>query len=124
MGRRKIEIEPITVSMRAWERLGHGVAAVVVVRGGGGPVLARFWRGLGIERLTGSWGRTEREEPGGNVFEGELSPIYNEKGLASSWLTDACPASAPLKRKNGLFKKAYELGTLCSVDIAVIVFGK
>ncbi|KAF6750646.1 hypothetical protein DFP72DRAFT_817410, partial [Ephemerocybe angulata] len=27
-----------------------------------------------------------------------------------------------LQRKNGLFKKVYELGVLCSVDVAVIIF--
>ena len=29
-----------------------------------------------------------------------------------------------IQRKNGLFKKAYELGVLCSVEVAVIIFGR
>ncbi|KAL1709774.1 hypothetical protein EV121DRAFT_252330 [Schizophyllum commune] len=42
----------------------------------------------------------------------EIQPILHERNRSVTFL----------KRKNGLFKKAYELGVLCSVDIAVIVF--
>ncbi|KAL1741668.1 hypothetical protein HDZ31DRAFT_13688, partial [Schizophyllum fasciatum] len=42
----------------------------------------------------------------------EIRPIQHERNRAVTFL----------KRKNGLFKKAYELGVLCSVDVAVIIF--
>ncbi|KAG5719214.1 hypothetical protein E4T56_gene11762 [Termitomyces sp. T112] len=42
----------------------------------------------------------------------EIQPITHERNRSVTFL----------KRKNGLFKKAYELGVLCSVDVAVIVF--
>ncbi|KAI0698359.1 hypothetical protein BC835DRAFT_1249064, partial [Cytidiella melzeri] len=42
----------------------------------------------------------------------EIQPITHERNRAVTFL----------KRKNGLFKKAYELGVLCSVDVAVIIF--
>lgn len=34
------------------------------------------------------------------------------------------PRSTFLKRKGGLFKKAHELSVLCSVDVAVFIFGQ
>nr|GAT57641.1 protein phosphatase [Mycena chlorophos] len=42
----------------------------------------------------------------------EIQPIIHERNRSVTFL----------KRKNGLFKKAYELGVLCSVDVAVIIF--
>ncbi|KAF9461037.1 hypothetical protein BDZ94DRAFT_1323652 [Collybia nuda] len=42
----------------------------------------------------------------------EIQPITHERNRSVTFL----------KRRNGLFKKAYELGVLCSVDIAVIIF--
>ncbi|KAK7059710.1 myocyte-specific enhancer factor 2D [Favolaschia claudopus] len=42
----------------------------------------------------------------------EIQPITHERNRAVTFQ----------KRKNGLFKKAYELGVLCSVDVAVIIF--
>ncbi|KAJ7582699.1 hypothetical protein C8J56DRAFT_227771 [Mycena floridula] len=42
----------------------------------------------------------------------EIQPITQDRNRQVTFL----------KRKNGLFKKAYELGVLCSVDVAVIIF--
>ncbi|GAA5883480.1 hypothetical protein JCM3774_003597 [Rhodotorula dairenensis] len=41
-----------------------------------------------------------------------IAPIKDERNRQVTFL----------KRKNGLFKKAYELGVLCSADVAIIVF--
>lgn len=43
--------------------------------------------------------------------------------LSRPQLTVCSAPSTFLKRKGGLFKKAHELSVLCSVDVAVIIFG-
>lgn len=53
--------------------------------------------------------------------------MHKSLGIAHLPATVASSAALYLstffQRKNGLFKKAYELGVLCSVDVAVIIFG-
>jgi transcription factor RLM1 len=46
--------------------------------------------------------------------------MYDKAFLPS---TRSDPYRTFLKRKGGLFKKAHELSVLCSVDVAVIIFG-
>ncbi|GAB7341308.1 hypothetical protein MBLNU457_7578t1 [Dothideomycetes sp. NU457] len=43
----------------------------------------------------------------------EIKPIKDDRNRSVTFL----------KRKGGLFKKAFELGVLCQVDVAVIIFG-
>lgn len=50
-----------------------------------------------------------------------MSPSSLPRGGASSKMLMKCRTF--LKRKGGLFKKAHELSVLCSVDVAVIIFG-
>ena len=42
--------------------------------------------------------------------------------IVDQWLTYTFNSTF-LKRKGGLFKKAHELSVLCSVDVAVFIFG-
>ena len=43
----------------------------------------------------------------------QIKPIRDDRNRSVTFL----------KRKGGLFKKAHELSVLCSVDVAVIIFG-
>ena len=79
MGRRKIEIQPITV---------------------------RFLSVRSSHSLT----RPQHERNRSVTFLKVRPPLRLFSSLTR------------FQRKNGLFKKAYELGVLCSVDVAVIVF--
>ncbi|KAG8908645.1 hypothetical protein FRB99_004933 [Tulasnella sp. 403] len=51
----------------------------------------------------------------------EIQPITHDRNRSVTFLKSS-PNPSPIQRKNGLFKKAYELGVLCSVDVCVIVF--
>ena len=80
-----------------------------------------------------SWAE-ERSKSNPSLFVVSLSTLPHPDPPLSTRGTDPSPfsrsAHSPalfssltrFQRKNGLFKKAYELGVLCSVDVAVIVF--
>jgi hypothetical protein len=51
----------------------------------------------------------------------ETDRCMYDKAFLHSTRVDHCRTF--LKRKGGLFKKAHELSVLCSVDVAVIIFG-
>lgn len=51
-----------------------------------------------------------------------MSPAPNT-WFATRTFADWSAYSTFLKRKGGLFKKAHELSVLCSVDVAVFIFG-
>lgn len=52
-----------------------------------------------------------------------LLSVTTVRRKTKSTLADNAMNSTFLKRKGGLFKKAHELSVLCSVDVAVIIFG-
>ena len=69
-----------------------------------------------------------RTEPFCHLFKGQSLFIcqFSWHSLSTRSINALHPSWRIHKpqRKNGLFKKAYELGVLCSVDVAVIIFGE
>lgn len=49
--------------------------------------------------------------------------LWKASTLVGGLHADILACSTFLKRKGGLFKKAHELSVLCSVDVAVFIFG-
>ena len=67
---------------------------------------------------------TARTQPFSYLFKGKTYFRYFCNG-ENAWQTLIFVLALYFyQRKNGLFKKAYELGVLCSVDVAVIIFGE
>jgi hypothetical protein len=106
MGRRKIEIEPITVSGSS--PLAPSVSPLlfssVLVDDKGPLVCSQHERNRSVTFLKAS---------------SRFCYFCDKKVLAVAYFR-----TTSFQRKNGLFKKAYELGVLCSVDVAVIIFGR
>jgi SRF-type transcription factor (DNA-binding and dimerisation domain) len=74
-----------------------------------------------------------RTKPLCHLFKGLFFffyPYFCAHGLGILYYRLTPPPPPPyltypyIQRKNGLFKKAYELGVLCSVEVAVIIFGR
>jgi hypothetical protein len=53
----------------------------------------------------------------------EIAQCKSLRAVLECLLIGAATNRTFLKRKGGLFKKAHELSVLCSVDVAVIIFG-